>query len=86
MLNLECGRVTVVQDHDSMGHAIFKEDPFETADRWDRERRKKNLWPRSVNVAFHAHIIALQAGAEAEWVLLRRRRRAPRLAILAEVD
>ncbi len=60
VLGLTCGRVSIIADDDSAGHAIIA-DPWQTAGDWENRDRF-----RDARQAFRGTIIARMAGAEAE--------------------
>lgn len=67
VLTLMCGGATIVPDYDdgAAGHSIT-EDPLLCLGEWERRGKVRD----SIDAIWHAQIIALMAGAEAEVVLL----------------
>jgi hypothetical protein len=67
VLTLACGSASVVRDNDEghAGHSIT-EDPFQCVREWEKRGKVRFI----DDAVWHARIIALMAGAEAEVVLL----------------
>lgn len=66
ILKQVCGSVTIVPDHDSLGHSIAA-DPFVTMSAWEEQGRY-----RDEASVFRGRMLAMMAGAEAEVAILGR--------------
>jgi hypothetical protein len=65
VLTLDCGGATTKPDHDSAGHAITN-DPWACISAWEQRGKVRHQG----DAVWHARIMSLMAGAEAEVVLL----------------